>query len=107
MGTQNIYSSMVGKHFKILEVKLYCALIDQRIEYRLPTYMLRKRLTDLIHTINRSKRSKEEKQDKAESKIMRNYRLAYPQSQEGNFDFSVVLETGAYCKINLLNDETS
>ncbi|OME10732.1 hypothetical protein BSK60_23800 [Paenibacillus odorifer] len=69
MVTQNIYTSIVGKHFKKLEVKLYCALIDHRSEYRLPSYMLRKRLADLIHTINRSKRSKKKSKVRPNPKL--------------------------------------
>lgn len=106
MITQNIYTAMIGKHFKQMEVKLLCALIDQRIQYRLPSYMLRKRLGSLIRTINENTGTKIDKQKKAEIKIQRDLQ-AYPLSKEEHFNFSVMLKSGLFCKIDLLFDEIS
>lgn len=106
MVTDNFYSSMIGKHFNHLEVKLLCALIDQRIQFKLPSYMLRKRLVELIHAINENMVAKVEKQKEAESKILRDLQ-AYPLSQDECFNFSVVLNSGVFCKVDLQRDEIS
>ncbi|MEK5586634.1 hypothetical protein MKZ21_30715 [Paenibacillus sp. FSL P2-0536] len=106
MVTDNFYSSMIGKHFNQLEVKLLCALIDQRIQFRLPSYMLRKRLVELIHAINENMVAKVQKQKEAEAKILRDLQ-AYPLNQDECFNFSVVLNSGVFCKVDLQRDEIS
>ncbi|WP_144024617.1 MULTISPECIES: hypothetical protein [Paenibacillus] len=100
MLTKNVYSTMIGKQFSQPSFKLLCALIDQRIEYGLPSFMLRKRLLEEIEDFNKKATAVLEEQHKVEDKVRRDM-LAFPFHTELTYKLSLVLNCGTVCKLDL------
>ncbi|WP_164685074.1 hypothetical protein [Brevibacillus reuszeri] len=72
---------MVGKHFNQVEVKMLCALIDQRMEKSLPSSDLRMSLIQEIQKIQKSMGYLNDQQKKAKQRIRRDINQ-YPDSKE-------------------------
>ncbi|MEN1990299.1 hypothetical protein [Paenibacillus hubeiensis] len=67
----NQFVSMVGSHFKELEVKLLCAQIDQRTQKNLPSLELRLKLSEEIMRIGKLQGYLSPKQEKARIRVRR------------------------------------
>ncbi|ETT61808.1 hypothetical protein BSK66_27825 [Paenibacillus odorifer] len=100
MLTENIYSSMIGRHYFKREIKALCALIDQRIEYRLPNFALRTRLLELMS--NQFIKGDADKKE-LEKRVMRDL-AAYPAKQEKlemSYKIQVTLYSGGKCTLDI------
>ncbi|MEK8217183.1 hypothetical protein [Paenibacillus sp. FSL L8-0463] len=98
--TKNMYSSLIGKQFPQTSLKLLCALIDQRVEFGMPSFMLRTRLFDEIHRFNIKSKSYNEKQIQTENKMIRDLK-AYPLNEEGKYTVQLTIETGQTCTLDI------
>lgn len=97
MVTQKIYTSMIGRHYAKREVRALCALIDQRIEYKLPNFALRTRLLELIS--NKAMKEVALKKN-LERKVIRDLE-AYPADLESLYVVQVTLSSGEFCTLSI------
>lgn len=77
----NQYASMVGKHFTQVEIKLLCALIDQRLEKNLPSSELRLCLSEEIQKLGHRQGYLNDQQRKAHQGVRKDLSM-YPDPNE-------------------------
>lgn len=66
-----MYVTMVARHFENLKVNLLCAIIDQRIEHNLPSLLLREVLLEEIERIQEEEGLIHRGQKKAYGRVLR------------------------------------
>lgn len=96
----NMYSSMIGKHYPELHIKLLCSLIDQRITLRMPSYLLRIKLADEIREANQSNPSITDGQHDALRRVQRDLD-AYPFATDQPCSITCTLDDGQLLTIDL------
>ncbi|MFB8378101.1 hypothetical protein [Paenibacillus taichungensis] len=77
----NQYESMIGKHFTQVEIKLLCALVDQRMEKELPSTELRLCLSEEIQKFGHRHGYLTDPQRKAHERVRRDI-TKYPDKKE-------------------------
>ncbi|MEK8217153.1 hypothetical protein [Paenibacillus sp. FSL L8-0463] len=106
MLTENLYTSIISKHFRQTEIHSLCALIDQRMTFSLPNYKLREEVFLKIQKINKEASNPQKKQKEAERKIMRDL-VSYPFEKEEMYKITVMLKSGEQCMLDLNHDQIS
>ncbi|MGE7828987.1 hypothetical protein [Paenibacillus sp. NPDC093718] len=96
----HIYSTMIGKHFKDLDIQLLCAQIDQRILYGLPIFTLRHRLAERIRTFLDQLPVNSPKQEKTLKYMLRDMQT-YPEENFSGVTISCKLRDGRQLIYNL------